>query len=366
MHYLETHSVLLISSPPAEHDRKKFLSTLPLVASGYHEVDRKDIHTSVISLFRGGNIVDEFPLKIRFKEERGVDAGGVYRDMLSAFWDNAYQRFFDGGSLLAPVLHPNVNLDILPILGTILSHGYLACGFLPIRISFPTLATLVLNNPLVSEAHLIAALLDTVSCVEANLLKRAMQDFSTSHQIALSAILSRFGTRQLPTAEHFRDQLACAARYEYIIKPSAALDAISRGIPASHRPFWCGLSVETLYSIYSSLTASPEKVLSLMYEPDINDPNQERVLGYLTQYVGDMKPEEIRRFLRFVTGSPVCCVEGFVVSFNSLEGAARRPITHTCSRLLELSSAYTTYDEFTREFRAVLFSDEDQWVMNSI
>ena len=88
-------------------------------------------------------LADEFPIRIAFEGERGFDLGGVYRDMLSAFWDAAYSTLLDGAGVLTPVLHPQVNLRSLSVLGRILSHGYLSSGFLPVRIAFPTLATLL-------------------------------------------------------------------------------------------------------------------------------------------------------------------------------------------------------------------------------
>ena len=42
----------------------------------------------------------------------GVDAGGVCHDLFSAFWEIAYKRFFDGDSLLVPMLHPGVDTAI--------------------------------------------------------------------------------------------------------------------------------------------------------------------------------------------------------------------------------------------------------------
>lgn len=57
--------------------------------------------------------------------------------MFSAFWDDAYVRVFDGGSVLVPAVYPHVDMTVLPVLGTILSHGFLSSGFLPIRLAFP-------------------------------------------------------------------------------------------------------------------------------------------------------------------------------------------------------------------------------------
>ena len=53
------------------------------------------------------------------------------------------------------------------------------------------------------------------------------------------------------------------------------------------------------------------------------------------------------------------------VNFNSLQGLARRPISHTCSCLLELSTSYSSFLEFEQEFSVVLIS-EDAWPMDAV
>lgn len=54
--------------------------------------------------------------------EHAVDSGGVARDMFSGFWLAAFQKFFDGSGSLVPATHPNVDMSVFPVLGTILSH----------------------------------------------------------------------------------------------------------------------------------------------------------------------------------------------------------------------------------------------------
>ena len=56
--------------------------------------------------------------------ERAVDCGGVCRDMLSGFWEEAYAHHFGGSNLVTPLLHAQTNLEDFSILGKILSHGY--------------------------------------------------------------------------------------------------------------------------------------------------------------------------------------------------------------------------------------------------
>lgn len=53
------------------------------------------------------------------------------------------------------------------------------------------------------------------------------------------------------------------------------------------------------------------------------------------------------------------------VSFNCLSGLARRPLSHTCSCTLELSSNYLSYPDLAKEFLMVLRSDV-AWPMDAV
>lgn len=92
---------------------------------------------------------------------------------------------------------------------------------------------------------------------------------------------------------------------------------------------------------------------------------EERVYGYLTSFIGNMKLEELRLFLRFITGSSVCIDKKIEITFNNLSGAARRPIAHTCTCILEVPLSYATYPEFSEEFLKILMS-ELSWVMDAV
>ena len=72
--------------------------------------------------------------------------------------------------------------------------------------------------------------------------------------------------------------------------------------------------------------------------------------GFLYGFVGDTKRDDIRLFLRFVTGSAVYLEKSIQVTFNNLSGLAHRPVSHTCSCTLELPVSYKTRHEFISEF----------------
>ena len=76
--------------------------------------------------------------------------------------------------------------------------------------------------------------------------------------------------------------------------------------------------------------------------------------------------DELRAFLRYVTGSCVCTAEGISVTYNRLDGFGRRPIAHTCSCTLELPTTYFTYTDCVTEFESVLKNEDYAWSMNAV
>ena len=86
----------------------------------------------------------KYPFRMQFVGEKGVDLGGVCRDAYTAFFNSAYQKFFDGSTLVTPAIHPGTDIAALKNLGCIISHSYLISGILPVRVAFPCLAHVLL------------------------------------------------------------------------------------------------------------------------------------------------------------------------------------------------------------------------------
>jgi len=82
--------------------------------------------------------------------------------------------------------------------------------------------------------------------------------------------------------------------------------------------------------------------------------------------IGNMSDDELRRFVRFVTGSFVISVKSIAVSFNKTDGFACRPAVQTCSARLQLSSTHATLTEFISEFRAILSDPIYSWEMDTL
>ena len=181
----------------------------------------------------------------------------------------------------------------------------------------------------------------------------------------LVTMLSKFSCRQMPSPLNFKSILADIARHEFLVKSLGALYSLNGGIPDSHRKFWNEVTIERFLCVYYALHATAAKVLKVIKEPEFMDPSQSRIFGYLTQFIGNMKVDKVKRFLRFVTGSSALVVKEISVGFNTLSGLNRRPIAHTCASSIQLSTSYTTCVEFCEELEAVL-TNEYSWIMDSM
>ncbi len=327
------------------------------------EIKRSSVYHEVIGLYEANsNIIHQFT----------VDTGGVGRDLFSAFWEEAYKESFDGVCSLTPASHAQVNMASFSVLGKVLSHGYLSCGCLPVRTAFPTLATILLaTSQDVPSDVMLQSFLDYLTVVDRSTVTEAlaMQETSFPGELTsrLIGILSRFRCREMPSARNLPQVLLKVANHEFVTRPFAATTIMTNGIPLEHKSFWQEKSAHDLFSLYVALNANPRKVLDQTEEPLVfNNPSEERVFGYLQQYIGNMNTEEVRLFFRFVTGSSVCLSTKITVSFNGLSGVARRPLAHTCGCELELPYTYTSYLDFTHEFTTVLSEGHYCWEMQSV
>ena len=76
------------------------------------------------------------------------------------------------------------------------------------------------------------------------------------------------------------------------------------------------MSVDELYRLYKVLVATPQRVLSLLKEPDCRTAAEGKVFGYLTTLIGDMKRQELSSLIRFITGSSVLIAKEIFLQFS--------------------------------------------------
>ena len=247
-----------------EKERVAYMKSVGAIP-GEHMVDRENVFEDVIDLYRQGEVVGEYPIKIEFFGEIAVDFGGLLRDMFSGFWETAYSSLFEGATLLTPMIHPQIDTSLFPIVGRILSHAYLVCGILPIRIALPSLTCMLLGpTTTITGTVLLETFLDYISASERTIFKDALthqgkDNFPSAMQGDLMNTLSLFGCRNLPTPSSIVELIEQVARYEFVTKPAAGIAMIHSGIPLNHKDFWKKKSSSDVEGIYHSLTISPRK-----------------------------------------------------------------------------------------------------------
>jgi HECT-domain (ubiquitin-transferase) len=191
-----------------------------------------------------------------------------------------------------------------------------------------------------------------------SLVDKALVDFlgmSQTEKENLTTVFGAFGMYANPTARNVKQLLTSIARQQLVDLPAPFVDQMRMGVPGCHMDsFWSVLTVPAINVLFQMQLPTPEKVKAVMTAEEA-DLRQEQIncMYYLQQFVGRLDQEELSKFLHFVTGSSVM-PENILVRFNTLTGALRRPIAHTCTNVLELSSTYSSFQELKREFMSVL------------
>lgn len=333
---------------------------------------RDTVYDDVIKLYKTDiiQILRDYPFRIKFKDERAVDTGGVCRDLFSGFWEAAFIKNFDGEALLVPSMHPGTPPSTFPVLGTILSHGFMVCGYLPVKISFPVLATLFCGIDVnIPDAIVMESFIDYISDYDRSIIRKAFTVeetlFPASIQSSLINVLSVYGCNEMPTPVNIRRLILEVARYVLINRPLGIVFTLHSGIPTMYHKFFSQFSLEKWFQLYKALTVTAESLLEAVREPEDMNKAQARVYRFFMTFISDSKADTLRWLLRFITGSAVLLGKPISVSFNSLAGIARRPIAHTCICGLEISTSYCSYPDFQCEFTKVLAHDMS-WCMDAI
>ena len=71
----------------------------------------------------------------------------------------------------------------------ILSHGYLLEGYLPVRIAFPSLASMLLEQIDILDKILVSSFADSLSSVECQLIKTCLTGNSSTFSVGVTNLL---------------------------------------------------------------------------------------------------------------------------------------------------------------------------------
>lgn len=375
-----TTAILASTPPPApvqeiepEHTTTSRLVSTPLLVpvselesdSNYGllsvkvKLHRANLFHEMISQFKDPLILN-YPLEYNLVNESGNDMNGVARDVYTAFWNEFLDRAAEGAELRVPCLSPSWQEAEWRAVGRILVKGYTDQGYFPLRLAPAFTTALLFGEHAVPTDTLFESFRMYLSQSERDLIDLALkEDLEDEAQDELLDMLDRLGVKIIPKRENLKAILLQVAHKQIIQEPKYALDNM-----AAVDGEWMKTTINTpekLQAMYVEKKTTCRKVLKLI-EANPVSAAEKQAFKFFQQYIRGLDETRIRKLLRFITGSDIISVPKIEVIFTGLEGAARRPIAHTCGAVLELPCTYNSYPELRIEMEGLLASN--YWQMD--
>lgn len=158
-------------------------------------------------------------MKVKFNRERGVDVGGLRRELVNCFWDE-FEKMMDGFQEKVPQVLPSNLFDYYQI-GCFIPHVYVMTGFFPV--DFFSAKVILCGISAVSDDELVSAFQKFIDPFEGAALQQCMDGQLNSMDSVVTPMLSRFNVLSLPSRESLLHLLVKAARYAFIAKPFFAV-----------------------------------------------------------------------------------------------------------------------------------------------
>lgn len=179
-------------------------------------------------------------------------------------------------------------------------------------------------------SDLTEAFLQFVSCQDREILRQALQDFSSVEPDDLLDVLDNYECRRKPSADTLPQILMEISHKELVQKPMFVIDCW-RDITQSQ----ISLNYEKLSKMYADLKPTTKKVLRLLKFPADMRAKQKEIEHHLRRYIRELDEEKLGKFLRFCTGSDLIVSETITVEFTEMTEFTRRPIGRTCGTFLQ-------------------------------
>lgn len=323
------------------------------------EIRRTFIFEDMVKAFKDDSIANKalwlIPVNTNGKREEADDFGGVFRDLLSAFWSEFFNKAAQGMTVMVPSIRHDFNMEDWQSICRILLKGYQEVKYFPLQLDKSFVISTLFGEKELKEDILMDSFLKYLPTEESDTVEAAMKkEFldSSDEDEDVVDILASLGSKRVPkTGSDLHAVVLELAHQEIIQKPSYIRESWDT-ITSTWNPFQ---NVDNLHTIYADAKPSVKRVTKLFVCNPENDREKE-VFEYLKRFLRGLNGETLAKFLRYVTGADMLCVQKIDVMFNNLSGCERRIVAHTCGPTVELPRLYDSFLEFKEEFHAILQS----------
>ena len=149
-------------------------------------------------------------------EEVAEDNGGVFRDAITQFWQEFYERLTAGETVKVPAIGHNMSQADWEACAKILVVGYREEGYFPIQLAQPFLEFTMYGDDGVSGESLKNAFLEFIPAIEREVLVEGMAKFDSIEEEDLQDILDAHEVRVQVTEKNLETVLKEVSHKELI------------------------------------------------------------------------------------------------------------------------------------------------------
>ncbi|ELU17777.1 hypothetical protein CAPTEDRAFT_197984, partial [Capitella teleta] len=239
--------------------------------------------------------------------EKGQDTGGIFRDALSEYWSTFKENCTTCFGVRVPVLRHDMK-DVWATIAEVLVVGRRLCAYFPTYLAVPFLLyTLDAEAPLMEEM-LLESYCNFVSEDDGVFIRNSLNNFSTYPQEEVEFFCEMHNVTRVVHANNWKETLLQVAHKEMIQEAAYIADCWRPVLQQS--PLL--KEVPTIQELITSLTPTGRKVMKLLKlasETDNASLKEQKVFGFVKQFINQLNPANLKKFLRFCTGADVTIVD---------------------------------------------------------
>ena len=285
---------------------------------------------------------------------RGALTPKVYQEKPTR-WKAFMERSAKGEAEWVPSVQPHYQKPEWQAVGRILLKGFHDVQVFPLQLSKAFVIVLLFGEEEVSPDNLIESFMSYITPPEKDAVTKALRgvlDDDSDAKEELFDMLSRMDSETVPSSpEAVKACVMKLAQTELVQVGKYPLDAIISTARAGLLQLLP--DVRSVHDLYTSKATTVRKVINL-FQPQSEGRDEERATTYLKQYIKGLDQDNLKRFLRPVTGCDMICVAFIEIHFNKRKGIDRAPIVRTCTPMIELPTTYSSYTELRAEFNNIL------------
>ncbi|KAL3885738.1 hypothetical protein ACJMK2_025781 [Sinanodonta woodiana] len=185
-------------------------------------------------------------LQVELVSERGEDAGGVSRDVVSEFWETFYIKHTVGSDIKIPTTVHIMRREHWEAVAKVLMCGYEQEGYLPIQLSEVFLQRCI-DGKDVQDEQLLNTFLSSLPTMDREIFEMALIDFDSVDEEDLYDVFSSYEARIMPTKDNIRKLVRDISHHQIVQKPSFVTECWSPLLQCYLRPLLPNTGLEEVY-----------------------------------------------------------------------------------------------------------------------